>query len=55
MGYEDLPKKVSMGKGALRRYGGKLSCQYNSIHWDQAGWNRSTERSWKNNRDTQYK
>ena len=52
---ENVPKKVSMGRSVLRAYGGKLSCQYNCFKWDQPGWNRSTQRTWKKQRATQYK
>jgi hypothetical protein len=52
---DHMPIRVSMGKSTLRANGGKLVNQYDSINWDQAGWNRSTQRSWKNNRKHQYK
>lgn len=52
---EELPKRMSMGRSTLRCNGGKLVNQYDSAKWDHPWWNRSTQRSWKNNRKSQHK
>lgn len=57
-----LPKKVGMGRSLIRcnpdgnqRLQATVKDQYDSDKWEQPWWNRSTERSWKRNRKTQWK
>ena len=46
--------KVSMGKSALRDFGGDLVDQWDSDKWDMGKDNRWNKRNWKSYRKTQY-
>lgn len=55
--YEDHPVFASTTDDlkVTRRPKRRLRSLYDSDKWEMPWWNRSTERSWKNHRKTQYK
>jgi len=55
--FEIEPVFVGNSKGVLKIAGRRkgLKNLYDSDKWEQPHWNRSTERSWKNQRKNQYR
>ncbi len=53
---EVMPSQMSMGKSALREFGGDLTDQYNSGKWDCGSKHRPRRHcSWKLTRHIQYR
>lgn len=50
---DSLPTRESHQEDLQRS--GRLRDLYDSMHWEQPNWNRSTQRTWKRTRRNQYR